>query len=62
MEGGGDAQTTNPLKKALIHPMMSVCGTIMVMFPFIIPIMPSMAAGSVMGFAGGWPLLSGFLR
>lgn len=26
------------------------------------PIMPSMAAGSDMGFAGGWPILSGFFK
>lgn len=62
MEGREDVQTTNPLKKALIQPIISVCGTIIVIFPFIIPIIPSIAAGSVIGFAGGCPLLSGFLR
>ena len=56
------AQTTKPLKNALIQPIIIVCGTIIVMFPFIIPIIPSMAAGSVIGFAGGCPLPSGFLR
>jgi len=39
--------------------MMSVCGIIMVICPFIIPIMPSMAAGSDMGLGLGLPLASG---
>ena len=57
-----DLQTTNPEKNALIHPIIKVCGTIIAIFPFIIPIMPSIAAGSVMGFAAGLPLLSGSVR
>lgn len=34
----------------------------MAMFPFIMPIMPSIAAGSVIGFGAAFPLLSGSLR
>jgi len=41
---------TKPLKNALIHPIINVCGIIIAMFPFIIPIIPSIAAGSVIGF------------
>ena len=57
-----DILITNPAKKALIHPIIKVCGTIIAIFPFIIPIMPSIAAGSVIGFAAGLPLFSGSLR
>ncbi len=32
-----DVRITNPLKKALIQPMMSVCGIIIAILPFIIP-------------------------
>lgn len=53
---------TNPEKKALIQPIISVCGIIIAMFPFIIPIMPSMAAGSDIGFGLGLPLDSGSAR
>ena len=53
---------TNPEKKALIQLMMSVCGIIMAMFPFIMPIIPSIAAGSVIGFGAAFPLFSGSLR
>lgn len=42
--------------------MIKVCGIIIAMLPFIIPIMPSIAAGSVIGFAAGLPLASGSLR
>lgn len=55
-------QITYPEKKALIHPIIRVCGIIIAIFPFIIPIMASIPAGSVIGFAGGWPLLSGSFR
>jgi len=50
---------TNPEKNALIHPMIKVCGTIIAKFPFIMPIIPSIAAGSDMGFGLGLPLASG---
>lgn len=57
-----DSLITKPAKKALIQLMINVCGIIMAMFPFIIPIIPSMAAGSVIGFPAGLPLLSGSFR
>lgn len=46
---------TKPEKKALIQPMINVCGTIIATLPFIIPIMPSIIAGSDMGLGGGFP-------
>lgn len=49
VSGNGSLRMTKPAKKALIQDMISVCGIIMAMFPFIIPIMPSMAAGSDIG-------------
>jgi len=60
--GRGDVRTTKPAKNALIHPIISVCGIIIAMFPFIIPIIPSIAAGSVIGFACALPLFSGSFR
>ena len=57
-----DVLITKPAKKALIQPMISVCGIIIAMFPFIMPIMPSMAAGSVIGLPAGLPRFSGSLR
>lgn len=59
---GVDALMTNPAKKALIQLMISVCGIIIAMFPFIIPIIPSIAAGSVIGFGAAFPLFSGSFR
>src|ERR1700753_3997081 len=53
---------TNPEKNALIHPIMRVCETIIATLPFIIPIMPSIMAGSVIGLGGGWPRFSGSAR
>lgn len=53
----GHVQITNPEKKALIQLMINVCGIIIIIFPFNIPIIASMPAGSVIGFAGGWPRL-----
>lgn len=53
---------TKPEKKALIQLMIKVCGIIIIMFPLSIPIIASMPAGSVMGFAGGWPRLLGSFR
>lgn len=53
---------TNPEKKALIQPMIKVCGTIIATLPFIMPIMPSIIAGSVIGLGRGFPLLSGSAR
>ena len=53
---------TKPAKKALIQPMISVCGIIIAIFPFIMPIIPSMAAGSVIGLPAGLPRFSGSLR
>lgn len=61
-KGGMDALITNPAKKALIQLMISVCGIIIAIFPFIIPIIPSIAAGSVIGFGAALPLFSGSLR
>lgn len=55
----GDILMTKPEKNALIHPMIRVCGIIMAMLPFIMPIIPSIAAGSLMGFGLGLPLSSG---
>lgn len=42
--------------------MIIVLGMIMAICPFMAPIMPSMALGSVMGFGGAWPRFSGLLR
>ena len=53
---------TKPAKKALIQPMISVWGIIMAMLPFIMPIIPSMAAGSVIGLPAGLPRFSGSFR
>ena len=53
---------TKPAKKALIHDMISVCGIIIAMFPFIIDIMFSIPAGSVIGFGAGWPFSDGSAR
>lgn len=60
--GGWNVLITNPAKKALIQLMIRVCGIIIAMLPFIIPIIPSMAAGSVIGFPAGLPRFSGSLR
>lgn len=57
-----DILMTNPAKKALIQLMINVCGTIIAMFPFIIPIIPSIAAGSVIGFGAAFPRFPGSLR
>merc|ERR1712230_102640 len=43
---------TNPAKNALIQDMMSVCGIIIAILPFI-------AAGSDIGFGAAWPRDSG---
>lgn len=59
---GADILMTNPAKKALIQLMIKVCGTIIAIFPFIIPIIPSIAAGSVIGFGAAFPLFPGSLR
>ena len=59
---GFDVHITNPLKNALIHPIISVCGTIIAIFPLTMFIIWSIPAGSVIGFAGGCPTASGFLR
>lgn len=53
---------TNPAKNALIQLIINVCGIIIAIFPFIMPIIPSIAAGSVIGFPAGLPLFSGSLR
>ena len=57
-----DVLMTKPAKKALIQPMISVWGIIIAIFPFIMPIIPSMAAGSVIGLPAGLPRFSGSLR
>lgn len=57
-----DVLMTKPAKKALIQPMISVWGIIIAIFPFIIPIIPSMAAGSVIGLPAGLPRFSGSFR
>ncbi|KAK5633074.1 hypothetical protein RRF57_008788 [Xylaria bambusicola] len=51
--GKGSLMITKPLKKALIQLMIRVFGIIMAMLFFIMPIIPSITLGSVMGFAGG---------
>lgn len=56
MRKGVHLRTTNPLKNALTHPIINVCGIIIAIFPFIIPIMPSIAAGSVIGLLAPFPL------
>jgi hypothetical protein len=61
-ESCSDLLITKPEKKALIHPIIKLCGIIIAMFPFIMPIMPSMAAGSLIGFGLGLPLDSGSAR
>lgn len=53
---------TKPEKKALIQLMIRVWGIIIIIFPFNIPIMASMPAGSDMGFGGAWPRLFGSFR
>ena len=57
-----DSLITNPLKNALIQPIIKVCGMIIVIFPFIIPIMPSIAAGSDIGLGAACPFLSGSFK
>jgi hypothetical protein len=57
-----DLLMTNPEKKALIHPIIKLCGIIIAIFPFIIPIIPSIAAGSLIGFGLGLPRDSGSAR
>jgi len=47
---------TYPEKNALIQPMIKLCGTIIATLPFIIPIMPSIIAGSLSGFGLPCPL------
>lgn len=47
-----DALKTKPEKKKLIHPMSTICGTIITACVFIPAIIPSMAPGSVRGFGG----------
>ena len=54
-----DLRMTKPAKKALIQLMINVCGIIIAMLPFIMPIMPSIAAGSVMGLGAACPRPSG---
>jgi len=49
----GDVLKTKPWKKKLIHPMRTICGTIITACVFIPAIIPSMAAGSERGFGGG---------
>lgn len=41
---------TKPWKKKLIHPMMTICGTIITICVFMPAIIPSIAAGSERGF------------
>jgi len=53
---------TNPEKKKLIHPMMTVWGINMTILLFIMFIMLSIPDGSVRGFGGGAPRFSGSLR
>lgn len=53
---------TKPEKKALIHPIIRDCETIMATLPFIIPIIPSIIAGSDIGLGGGLPRFSGSAR
>jgi len=62
VSGKGSFIITNPAKNAFIQLMIKVCGIIIIMFPFIIPIIPSIAAGSVIGFPAGLPWLSTSLR
>ena len=57
-----DVLITKPAKKALIQLMISVWGIIIAIFPFIMPIIPSMAAGSVIGLPAGLPRFSGSFR
>ena len=53
---------TNPEKKALIHDIIRVCGIIIAIFPFIIPIIASIPAGSVIGFGAPTPRFSGSFK
>lgn len=59
---GANILITNPAKNAFIQLIINVCGTIIAIFPFIIPIIPSIAAGSVIGFGAAFPLFPGSLR
>src|SRR5947209_2424941 len=62
VRGNGILRTTKPLKNALIHPMIKVCGTIIAIFPFIMFIIPSIAAGSDIGLGGASSLFFGAFR
>ena len=44
----------------MIHPMMTICGTIITICVFMPAIMPSIAAGSVSGFGGALCGVSAF--
>lgn len=57
-----DLLITKPAKNALIQLMINVWGIIIAILPFIMPIIPSIAAGSVIGFPAGLPRFSGSLR
>ena len=62
---GRHSLITKPAKKALIQLMISVCGTIIIMLPFMAPMSPSMAAGSMAGFPpppAAFPSPSGSFR
>jgi len=58
----GNTLITYPLKNALIQLIISVFGMIMAIWFFIMPIMPSMELGSLIGFGGAWPRRSGSFR
>ena len=51
-QGNGNVLRTKPWKKKLIHPMITIWGTIMTICVFMPDIIPSMAAGSASGFGG----------
>lgn len=52
VNGNGNWTITNPLKKYVIQPIMTICGTIIAMLRFMPSIMTSICAGSDIGFGG----------
>lgn len=56
-KSGKNALRTNPEKKKLTQPMISICGTMVTNWFFIPPIMPSIMAGSVRELIAGGAIL-----
>jgi hypothetical protein len=50
-----DRESFEMRKNYMVTGFRKVCGIIIIIFPFSMPIIASIPAGSVMGFAGGCP-------